>query len=102
MEEFLKFGRFKRECVKIQGGHGPSVPTLADVHGLELDLCVKEDGLKDLGNLILQLAFTCRQFISFNWLQKDTQFDPNGAKMSTVFFFFSYQTTITSVCDWCE
>ena len=28
MEEFLKFGRFLRECVKIQGSHAP----LADAH----------------------------------------------------------------------
>ena len=26
MEEFLKFGRFKRECVKIQGGACPPAP----------------------------------------------------------------------------
>ena len=31
MEEFLQFGRFKRECVKIQGGYGLPVP-LADAH----------------------------------------------------------------------
>ena len=34
MEEFLKFRRFKRECVKIQGGHGHLLPPfLADAHG---------------------------------------------------------------------
>ena len=28
MEEFLKFGGFKRECVKIQGVHGPLLPAM--------------------------------------------------------------------------
>ena len=23
MEEFLKFVRFKKECMKVEGGHGP-------------------------------------------------------------------------------
>ena len=32
MEEFLKFGRFMREWVKIQGGHCPSP---ADAHAFE-------------------------------------------------------------------
>ena len=34
MEEFLKFGRFKRECVKIQGEgrHGLPLPPFSDAH----------------------------------------------------------------------
>ena len=32
MKKFLNFGRFNRECVKIQGGHGPTLLPLADAH----------------------------------------------------------------------
>ena len=40
-------------------------------------------GLKGLSDLFLLLAFKSYQFSSFKWLQKDTQFDSNGAKMAT-------------------
>ena len=47
MEEFLKFGRLKRGCVKSRGPWPLRAPSLADAHALELILQYTKNRFKD-------------------------------------------------------
>ena len=62
MEEFLKFGRLKKECMKIQGAMAPPcpLPPFADPNEAfkyVLDFTSVLGGQKELGSLNLSTTF---------------------------------------------
>ena len=66
MEEFLKFGRFKRESAKIRGGHGPPCPT-ADANGHLLNVPQYRSIAKRAISIFLKMPTTylCENGFSF-------------------------------------